>query len=139
MDEKKAIIDKILEEVESGDKNDLVIPLYEQFGFLIARDISKAISPVNEATAPITIAYLEGYAKELRRKFPDSIPLAEEFKKAAGVTGIVLTKLDGTAKGGIVISIRRELNIPVKFIGVGEKLDDMQEFDQAEFVKALFE
>ena len=47
--------------------------------------------------------------------------------------------MDGTAKGGIVISIRQELNIPVKFIGVGEKLDDMQEFDQTEFVRALFE
>ena len=47
--------------------------------------------------------------------------------------------MDGTAKGGIVISIRQELNIPVKFIGVGEKLDDMQEFDQKEFVRALFE
>ena len=47
--------------------------------------------------------------------------------------------MDGTAKGGIVISIRQELNIPVKFIGVGEKLDDMQEFEQKEFVRALFE
>ena len=64
---------------------------------------------------------------------------AKEFKNAAQLTGLILNKMDGTAKGGIVISIRQELNIPVKFIGVGEKLDDMQEFDQAEFVKALFE
>ena len=69
----------------------------------------------------------------------NAIIQAKEFSKAANITGITLNKLDGTAKGGIVISIRRELNIPVKFIGVGEKLDDMQEFDQAEFVKALFE
>ena len=64
---------------------------------------------------------------------------AKEFKNAAQLTGLILNKMDGTAKGGIVISIRQELNIPVKFIGVGEKLDDMQEFDQKEFVRALFE
>ena len=64
---------------------------------------------------------------------------AKEFKNAAEITGLVLNKLDGTAKGGIVLSIKKELNIPVKFIGVGEKIDDMQEFDAAEFVTALFE
>ena len=64
---------------------------------------------------------------------------AKEFSKAANITGITLNKLDGTAKGGIVISIKRELGIPVKFIGVGEKIDDMQEFDAEEFVNALFE
>ena len=69
----------------------------------------------------------------------NAISQAKEFKNAASLTGLILNKLDGTAKGGIVISIRKELNIPVKFIGVGEKLDDMQEFDQKEFVSALFE
>ncbi len=64
---------------------------------------------------------------------------AKEFKNAASLTGLILNKMDGTAKGGIVLSIRQELNIPVKFIGVGEQLDDMQEFDQTEFVNALFE
>ena len=64
---------------------------------------------------------------------------AKEFSKAAHITGITLNKLDGTAKGGIVISIKRELGIPVKFIGVGEKIDDMQEFDAKQFVDALFE
>ena len=64
---------------------------------------------------------------------------AKEFKNAAEITGLVLNKLDGTAKGGIVLSIKKELNIPVKFIGVGEKIDDMQEFDAREFVTALFE
>ena len=64
---------------------------------------------------------------------------AKEFKNAAEITGLVLNKLDGTAKGGIVISIKKELDIPVKFIGVGEKIDDMQPFDSEEFVKALFE
>jgi len=69
----------------------------------------------------------------------NAILQAKEFKNAAALTGLILNKMDGTAKGGIVISIRRELNIPVKFIGVGERLDDMQEFDQHEFVSALFE
>ena len=64
---------------------------------------------------------------------------AKEFSKAANITGITLNKLDGTAKGGIVISIKRELGIPVKFIGVGEKIDDMQEFNAKQFVDALFE
>jgi len=64
---------------------------------------------------------------------------AKEFTQAANVTGIVLTKLDGTAKGGIVVSIKTQLGIPVKFIGVGEKIDDLQEFDASEFSKALFE
>ena len=63
---------------------------------------------------------------------------AKEFKSAANITGLVLTKLDGTAKGGIVFSIKKELDIPVKFIGVGEKIDDMQEFDPADFSSALF-
>ncbi len=64
---------------------------------------------------------------------------AKEFKNAANITGLVLTKLDGTAKGGIVISIKKELGIPVKFIGVGEKIDDLQEFSADEFIGALFE
>jgi fused signal recognition particle receptor len=63
---------------------------------------------------------------------------AEEFSKAAGVTGIFLSKLDGTAKGGIVIAIRDATDIPVKFIGVGETPDDVQPFDPASFVEAMF-
>ena len=69
----------------------------------------------------------------------NAIIQAKEFSNAASITGLVLNKLDGTAKGGIAISIKTELGIPVKFIGVGEKIDDMQEFDNKEFVKALFE
>ena len=68
----------------------------------------------------------------------NAILQAKEFKNAAEITGLVLNKLDGTAKGGIVLSIRKELGIPVKFIGVGEKIDDMQEFDAKEFSEALF-
>ncbi|MDE3838489.1 signal recognition particle-docking protein FtsY [Bacillus methanolicus] len=63
---------------------------------------------------------------------------AKTFKEATNVTGIVLTKLDGTAKGGIVLAIRNELNIPVKFVGLGEKMDDLQEFDAEKYVYGLF-
>ncbi len=63
---------------------------------------------------------------------------AKEFSKATNVTGIALTKLDGTAKGGIVLAIRNELNIPVKLVGLGEKVDDLQEFDAESYVYGLF-
>ncbi|HHV73567.1 MULTISPECIES: signal recognition particle-docking protein FtsY [unclassified Thermoanaerobacterium] len=69
----------------------------------------------------------------------NAIQQAKIFKEATDVTGIILTKLDGTAKGGIVISIKSELDIPVRFIGVGEGIDDLQEFDSEKFVRALFE
>lgn len=91
----------------------------------------------------------------IRRELPDSaretllvldattgqnaVSQAKEFKNAAQISGLVLTKLDGTAKGGIVLSIRRELGIPVKFIGVGEQIDDMRPFDVADFTAALFD
>lgn len=63
---------------------------------------------------------------------------AKQFLETAGITGIVLTKLDGTAKGGIVFAIAHELNLPVKFVGVGEGMDDLIPFDPEEFVEALF-
>jgi fused signal recognition particle receptor len=63
---------------------------------------------------------------------------AKQFKEVTNVTGIVLTKLDGTAKGGIVLAIRNELNIPVKFVGLGEKMDDLQPFDAEKYVYGLF-
>lgn len=63
---------------------------------------------------------------------------AEMFNNAIGVTGIALTKLDGTAKGGIIFAIRRELGIPIRFIGVGEGLEDLRDFEPKEFVEALF-
>ena len=69
----------------------------------------------------------------------NAVNQAREFKSVTDITGIVLTKLDGTAKGGVVISIGNDLNIPVKFIGVGEQIDDLQPFDNKAFVDALFE
>lgn len=69
----------------------------------------------------------------------NAVNQAKLFSEVAPISGIVLTKLDGTAKGGIVISIKNELGIPVKLIGVGEKIDDLQPFNSHDFVKALFE
>lgn len=86
----------------------------------------------------------EGCAKEVLLVLDattgqNAVNQAKMFKEAANITGIVLTKLDGTAKGGIVISIKHELGIPVKLIGLGEKLDDLQPFNSRDFVKALFD
>jgi len=69
----------------------------------------------------------------------NAIQQAKQFTAAVGITGLVLTKLDGTAKGGVVLAINQELSIPVKYIGVGEKIDDLQPFDRKAFVGALFE
>src|SRR4051812_21312789 len=68
----------------------------------------------------------------------NALQQAKLFGEKSGVSGLVLTKLDGTAKGGIVIAIRHELSLPVKFVGLGEKMDDLQEFDAEQFVHALF-
>jgi len=69
----------------------------------------------------------------------NALAQAREFKAAADITGIILTKLDGTAKGGIAVAIHSELGIPVKYIGVGEKIDDLQKFNADDFVNALFD
>jgi len=63
---------------------------------------------------------------------------AKLFHEAVGVTGIALTKLDGTAKGGIIVGITEELNLPLRYIGVGEGIDDLREFNASDFVRALF-
>jgi fused signal recognition particle receptor len=68
----------------------------------------------------------------------NALSQAKMFGEKSGVSGLVLTKLDGTAKGGIVIAIRNELKLPVKFVGLGEKMDDLQPFDAEQFVHALF-
>ena len=101
------------------------------------------------------MAELEKMNKVIDREYPEAeretllvldattgknaISQAKEFGEIAGITGIVLTKLDGTAKGGIVITISDEFDIPVKFIGVGEKVDDLKVFDPAEFAGGIFD
>ena len=69
----------------------------------------------------------------------NAVSQAKLFSEAADITGIILTKLDGTAKGGIIIAISREQNMPVKFVGVGEGIDDLQEFEPRDFARAVFE
>ncbi len=69
----------------------------------------------------------------------NALAQAKEFNEVAEITGIVLTKLDGTAKGGIAIAIQSELGIPVKYIGIGEKIDDLQKFNAEDFINALFQ
>ncbi len=69
----------------------------------------------------------------------NALAQAKQFSEAAGISGIVLTKMDGTAKGGIAVAIQSELSIPVKYIGVGETIDDLQKFDSNQFVNALFQ
>ncbi len=69
----------------------------------------------------------------------NAVNQAEQFRDATGITGIVLTKLDGTAKGGVVLAVKEGLGIPVKYIGVGEKIDDLQPFNAQDFARALFE
>ena len=68
----------------------------------------------------------------------NALAQAREFREAADITGIILTKMDGTAKGGIAVAIQAELGIPVKYIGVGEQIEDLQKFDSEDFVNALF-
>ena len=100
------------------------------------------------------MAELEKINRIINRELPDSdkevllvldattgqnaVNQTKEFKNAAGITGIVLTKLDGTAKGGVILAIKEELNVPVKYIGVGEQIDDLQPFNPDEFARALF-
>ena len=69
----------------------------------------------------------------------NAIRQAEVFTKSIGCTGVILTKLDGTAKGGAVVAVRQTLNLPIKFVGVGEGIDDLQPFDANSFVECLFE
>ena len=69
----------------------------------------------------------------------NALAQAREFGEAAELTGVILTKMDGTAKGGIAVAIQSELNVPVKYIGVGETIEDLQKFDADEFVNALFD
>ena len=68
----------------------------------------------------------------------NALAQAKEFNEATDITGVILTKMDGTAKGGIAVAIQAELGIPVKYIGVGETIDDLHKFDADEFVNALF-
>ena len=94
----------------------------------ISRVIDKALPGADRET----LLVLDGTTGQ------NALSQARAFSETAGITGIVLTKLDGTAKGGVVISISHTMGIPVKYIGIGEKIDDLVPFDPADFVRALF-
>ena len=100
-------------------------------------------SVVYDANRIIDREYPEAYKETLvvldGTTGQNALAQAREFKEVTNVTGIILTKLDGTAKGGIAIAIHSELGIPVKYIGVGERVDDLQKFDADQFVNALFD
>ena len=98
--------------------------------------VAKAQTGDNQALNDLfTETYNDVYYFALKTVKDDE---AKEFAEVAGITGVVLTKMDGTAKGGIAVAIQSELGIPVKYIGVGEGIDDLQKFDSDEFVNALF-
>jgi fused signal recognition particle receptor len=69
----------------------------------------------------------------------NALSQAREFNKAVPLTGLIVTKLDGTSKGGVVVAIQKELGLPIKFVGLGEQPDDLQPFDPKQFAQALFE
>ena len=95
--------------------------------------ISRIIDRELPAAAKEVLLVLDGTTGQ------NALAQAREFEEVTDITGIILTKLDGTAKGGIAVAIHSELGIPVKYIGVGETIDDLQKFDADEFVNALFD
>lgn len=97
------------------------------------RKINKVIDREYPDAFKETLIVLDGTTGQ------NALEQARQFKEVADVTGIILTKLDGTAKGGIAVAIQSELGVPVKYIGVGESIDDLQKFDSDEFVDALFD
>ena len=97
------------------------------------RKIKRVIQKLNQAAPHEVLLVIDASTGQ------NGMQQAKQFGSAVGVTGLVLTKLDGTAKGGIVLAISRELNIPVKFVGLGEKIDDLQPFDKHAFVDAMFD
>ena len=90
------------------------------------KEIKKATSPTEIL---LTVDAMTGQ---------DAVTVATTFNEQLDITGVILTKMDGTAKGGIAVAIQAELGIPVKYIGVGESIDDLQKFNSEEFVNALF-
>ena len=97
------------------------------------RKINRIIDKENPDAYRETLVVLDGTTGQ------NAMAQAKQFMEVADITGIILTKLDGTAKGGIAVAIQSELGIPVKYVGVGEKIEDLQKFDSEDFVKALFE
>ena len=96
------------------------------------KKIRRSLAKQDPAAPHETLLVLDGTSGQ------NALSQATAFNQATELTGLVLTKLDGTAKGGIVVALRRQMNLPVKLIGVGEGVDDLQPFDAATFARALF-
>ena len=96
------------------------------------KKIRRSLAKQDPAAPHETLLVLDGTSGQ------NALSQATEFNQATELTGLVLTKLDGTAKGGIVVALRRQMDLPVKLIGVGEGVDDLQPFDAAAFARALF-
>ena len=97
------------------------------------KKIKRVLGKIDESSPHSTLLVMDATTGQ------NGMSQAKQFTQSVDVSGIVLTKLDGTAKGGIVLAIKEELGVPVQFIGVGEQIDDLQPFDALEFVEALFE
>ena len=118
--------DVVLENFKSGSIDRLGL------GYEELKKINRIIDKEYPEAYRETLVVLDGTTGQ------NALVQARQFMEAADITGIILTKLDGTAKGGIAVAIQSELGIPVKYIGIGEKIDDLQKFDANDFVNALF-
>ena len=107
------------------------------------QDHDESIELMKKINRVIDREYPEAYRETLvvldATTGQNALAQAREFNEVADITGVILTKMDGTAKGGIAVAIHAELGVPVKYIGVGETIDDLQKFDADDFVNALFE
>ena len=151
-DQEKELIDYAAKQFEQAmmKSNPFPIGMSESISFTISTAIERSIS----INSHLLAEELKKINRVIDREYPEAfretlvvldattgqnaLAQAREFNEAADITGVVLTKMDGTAKGGIAVAIQAELGIPVKYIGVGETIDDLQKFDSEEFVKALF-
>ena len=97
------------------------------------KKIKRVLKKLDDSAPHMTLLVLDATTGQ------NGLNQAKQFTQTIGVDGIILTKLDGTAKGGVVLSIKSELGVPVKFIGIGEQLEDLQPFNAKEFVEALFQ
>ena len=94
------------------------------------------VNTINKSNLPVGVLYY--IVKDLFMDVQNAYEQAKQFVKATEVTSLAITKLDGTAKGGVVIGISHQLNVPVKYIGLGEKMTDLQPFNRRDFVDSLF-
>ena len=144
----KVVIAQFLKGADSGERvawkelpNVTLLPVPEKLPFLWDMTVEERKNAAEEAKNMLQRSCEQTTAKTLlvldATTGQNGLIQARTFKETAGLTGIILTKLDGTAKGGIVIAIAQELGVPVKFVGVGEGIDDLKPFDPTAFVQDM--